>query len=50
MGHKLVVCGSLYHIHRRYKEYFRSSKWKISRVQEWDDGTHTYVFEYIGRD
>jgi hypothetical protein len=50
MGLKVVAYDSLAEIHRNYKKFLRSPKWKITRAQEWDDGMYTYVFEYVGQD
>lgn len=47
---KMVYSGTLSYLHRKYKHYFRSSKWKVTKCKEWPDGKYTYVFEYCGKD
>lgn len=46
-----VVCsGSMSYIRRKYGYKFNSSRWKVVKIKDWSDGTHTYVFEYVGQD
>jgi hypothetical protein len=45
---KLVVSGSLSYLKRKYAHEFRSYNWKVTKIKEWSDGKHTYVFEWVG--
>lgn len=45
-----VVTGKKSYILQRYADMFRSQFWKPIKIKEWSDGTHTYVFEWVGHD
>ena len=47
---KLVVSGSISYLNKKYKHYFRSEKWLVTKIKEWSDGKYTYVFEYVGQE